>query len=357
MQQFSPIERKPLFSASDRTYMSVSNEDDELVLDDFNRLLEAIELFQKVYGDCEIGNKFEVPDDKIWPPSLHGLRLGRRLDKLQSSSEFMQKYPDKVQALAQAGWDPRTSKLSDEFTAMLDALKIYKSMYKNLRVPSKFVVPDADPWPRQSRGCKLGVRVAAVRSAGRYIKENPARKAELDALDFEWQVREVSVRPEVPDEKFDELVRALSIYKEYIDEALMIPTKFVVPKNSDIWPPELYDYRLGYISAGVRTDEKMIQGHPERKQVLLDMGFPFEKLARSHDANKRFENIYAALVVYKQLYGDVMVPQHFMVPSEEPWPEATWGIKLGSRVTAIRSQSTFVSNSPERRYCAQYIAC
>jgi hypothetical protein len=37
------------------------------------------------------------------------------------------------------------------------------------------------------------------------------------------------------------------------------------------------------------------------------------------------------------------------VPSELPWPEDTWGIKLGSRVSAIRSQSTFVSNSPARR--------
>lgn len=232
----------------------------------------------------------------------------------------------------------------------MDSLKLYKSLYGDLRIPSKFVVPNHLPWPRQSRGQKLGVRVAAVRSAGRYVKENPARKAELDAIGFEWRIREpLKQPPEDSEERFDLVVRALQIYKQHVDAFLQVPNKYVVPEDATIWPEELHHFKLGYHCNNIRVYEKMIAGNPERRRLLADLGFSFEKASRSHDANKRFENIYAALVTYKQLYGNVLVPQHFIVPAEEPWPEVSWGIKLGARVTAIRSQSTFVSNSPERR--------
>jgi hypothetical protein len=42
-----------------------------------------------------------------------------------------------------------------------------------------------------------------------------------------------------------------------------------------------------------------------------------------------------ALTVYKNLYGDLQVPNEFVVPSEEPWPEAWRGREgLGNRVRA-----------------------
>jgi len=43
------------------------------------------------------------------------------------------------------------------------------------------------------------------------------------------------------------------------------------------------------------------------------------------------------------------VPQHYTVPEDPAWPEELWGLRLGSRVNAIRSQGTFVKNNPSRR--------
>jgi hypothetical protein len=99
----------------------------------------------------------------------------------------------------------------------------------------------------------------------------------------------------------------------------------------------------------IRNEEKFVKSRPERVQQLSALGFSWVKTDRMHDGGRRFEVIYAALTVYKQLHGDLFVPQQFVVPSTPPWPEVTWGVKLGTRVTAIRSQSTFVSNSPQRR--------
>ena len=64
--------------------------------------------------------------------------------------------------------------------------------------------------------------------------------------------------------------------------------------------------------------------------------------------SKRFDRLFAALCVYRETYGDVDVPQHFVVPEEGPWDQSVWGLRLGSRVNAIRSQGTFVKNNPER---------
>jgi hypothetical protein len=38
-----------------------------------------------------------------------------------------------------------------------------------------------------------------------------------------------------------------------------------------------------------------------------------------------------------------------MVPSEEPWPESIWGLKLGYRVHNIRYRGDFVNDRPEYR--------
>ena len=38
----------------------------------------------------------------------------------------------------------------------------------------------------------------------------------------------------------------------------------------------------------------------------------------------------------------------FVVPSEAPWPEEAWGMKLGYRVNNIRGSGHHVKDHPER---------
>ena len=56
----------------------------------------------------------------------------------------------------------------------------------------------------------------------------------------------------------------------------------------------------------------------------------------------------AALLAYKEVHGDLEVPQAFVVLSEAAWPEEAWGLKLGLRVKQIRKGS-YVKGHPERR--------
>lgn len=63
----------------------------------------------------------------------------------------------------------------------------------------------------------------------------------------------------------------------------------------------------------------------------------------------RWANVFLGLETYKKINGDLLIPQPFVIPNEPEWPEQVWGLRLGARVNAIRSQNTFIKNNPERR--------
>jgi len=56
------------------------------------------------------------------------------------------------------------------------------------------------------------------------------------------------------------------------------------------------------------------------------------------------------LVKYKDLFGDMLVPQEFIVPiGNITWPEETWGKKLGSTVLNIRAGRNYVNEKEDLR--------
>ena len=61
------------------------------------------------------------------------------------------------------------------------------------------------------------------------------------------------------------------------------------------------------------------------------------------------EEVKPALLAYREGYGDLRVPRELVVPSEAPWPEACWKMKLGNTVHSIRALESFVKDEPERR--------
>ncbi|CAH0480044.1 unnamed protein product [Peronospora belbahrii] len=49
------------------------------------------------------------------------------------------------------------------------------------------------------------------------------------------------------------------------------------------------------------------------------------------------ELLLAALIQYKKIKGDLLVPGKFVVPEgDDQWPRSTWGLKLGSHVNFLR---------------------
>ena len=137
------------------------------------------------------------------------------------------------------------------------------------------------------------------------------------------------------------LLAGLDAYGEQFGH-VRVPTAFVVP-DADGWPEEARGLALGLQVSGLRTQKK-------RGALAQDDVAQLE--ARSFVWNLydwKWQCVLQSLQAYQKLHGDLQVPQSFVVPSEAPWPEEAWGVKLGSRVDTIRSQEIFVKHHPERR--------
>lgn len=215
--------------------------------------------------------------------------------------------------------------------------------------PSK-PLPPPQPTPIKTEsgwGLKLGQRVAAIRSTGKYVEGDNNRRKVLDDMGFLWRLRAPS-----PDKKmdvsFDQVYDALVTYRNEVqpEGSLIVPSNFIVP-NYDPWPEATRGMPLGKKIPSVRT-KAYLKANPGATEKLEGIGFEFDGKVAANDA--RFNNVFNALVHYKELHGDLLVPQPFVIPEESSdWPEETWGLRLGARVNAIRSQGTFVKSNPERK--------
>ncbi len=82
----------------------------------------------------------------------------------------------------------------------------------------------------------------------------------------------------------------------------------------------------------------------------------FEWDIRNQATDTKFKKICDALTCYRALYGDINVPQDYIIPSSpnDPetklWPKQHHGMKLGSRVHSIRTLKTYVKVSALRKY-------
>jgi len=220
---------------------------------------------------------------------------------------------------------------------------------------------------------KLGQRVAAIRATGKYIEEDIQRRKVLDDLGFLWRLRAPSPDTGTADTTtFDQIYSALVTYKQEIldkqdsssnpvthmhpeddDEeeeesssSFHIPRNFVVP-NYAPWPEETQGLPLGKMLSTIRS-KAFLKANPDAEEKLQSLGFELDGKAAANEA--KFVLVYKALATYKQIYGDLLVPQPFVIPAQsKDWPEETWDLRLGARVNAIRSQGTFIKTHPDRK--------
>lgn len=194
---------------------------------------------------------------------------------------------------------------------------------------------------------KLGQKVAAIRSTGKFVQNNEKRRKQLESLGFLWRLRAASPG-DLDGISFDQMYDALVKYrKEYPGGATFsVPSNFVVP-DCDPWPLSTRGMPLGKKIVSMQS-KAFLKANPGAEEKLANLGVELEGKVAASDS--RYDNVFAALKRYKELYGDLLVPQPFFVPEgSNEWPENTWGMRLGARVNAIRSQGTFVNTNPERR--------
>jgi hypothetical protein len=198
---------------------------------------------------------------------------------------------------------------------------------------------------------KLGMRVAAIRSTGKYIQNDPQRRQTLEKLGFVWRMRQASQGFDTAEGvTFDQFYDALKWYdKLYPDDKLDIPHEFVVPSEGP-WPDNIRGLPLGMVKASKLDDKAFLKSDPDSVEKLAALGLSVKPQSKIPANDARFQKVLDGLKRYKEIHGDLLVPQPFVIPEDSPdWPEETWGLRLGARVNAIRSQGTFVKSDPDKR--------
>jgi hypothetical protein len=122
--------------------------------------------------------------------------------------------------------------------------------------------------------------------------------------------------------------------------------RFVVP-SKDPWPEKSWELKLGSVIDGIRSAGYFLKSGPDRRQWLEDEGFVFDVF------KEKWEDAQRALEQYRDVHGDLDIPQRYKIPAEEPWPEGMRGISLGYMANSIRCYGYFVSDNPERKQWLQ----
>ena len=190
---------------------------------------------------------------------------------------------------------------------------------------------------------KLGQKVGSIRETGLYVDKSQKRRQQLEKIGFVWKVRGTTDNSIT----FDQIYDALTVYRAEIKQSgpLTVPKEFCVP-DADPWPENTRGLPLGRSIKQLKSKD-YLKENPGAEEKLRQIGFETSKKLSAND--KRFQAVYLALERYKETYGDLLVPQPFIVPDSSEWPEESWGLRLGARVNAIRSQGTFIKNNAERQ--------
>lgn len=142
--------------------------------------------------------------------------------------------------------------------------------------------------------------------------------------------------------EFEVIYAAFSVFKEIYGH-LNVHKDFVVPKTEQ-WPTEAWGLLLGRRLYCMRMENT----YPEQRDRLLALGVNFDVKPKHNKPHKAahvitFPVLYAALVAYKNIHGNVDVPCRYVIGADDDrFPEEARELPLGSRLRRIRENKTYL---------------
>jgi len=262
---------------------------------EWNLILEALITYRTLHDDLLVPSKFVVPfGDTQWSRSTWSISLGKAVYRIRSRGDFLRgpnaiKRRQQLEALGFV-WDVQEHR----FEKFCNALRYYakneadsKSSTRKgaLKIPSQYVVPETDIWPRSLWGYPLGAKCTAVRQKELYVKGHPDRLRILAEIGFHVNGND-SLR-------WLEVVHAAAVYSQMHNRNLDVPQSFVVPApprrigleddkfsisgSDDAWPwPEsLWGFPLGQRLRDIRLKGYYLRGPSAdaRRRQLDALGF------------------------------------------------------------------------------------
>jgi hypothetical protein len=341
--------------------------DSSFLEDPWTVFYAAFKTFRRIYGTGIVPTKFTVPSQadaespdasvareaQRWPRLTRGLPLGVRVAAVRSTGAYVLLKPERKRMLDALGFLWSSKEYADErarlratatspsldsgisggissgkasasamtdmlrrtigagnYSLVLDALQVYRSIYGSADVPLDFVVPSS----RLSDSCSNASTTTITTSTSTSTTSAPTTTSTATPL-------------------------------------LTGPREAEAPgASASAWPEALLGYPLGAAVQFMLQRSKVKVHSASVLDALDELGFPWYRSDREKHYSEAFEVILQALRTYRELYGNLYVGQLFVVPSSPPWPQSAWGMRLGSRVATIRARESYIKGYPERRY-------
>ena len=219
-------------------------------------------------------------------------------------------------------------KYHPHYEATRELLVLYKQLRGNMKIREAFRIPRRSvSWPESSWGYRLGEVVYRIRYGLLFV----CYRDDLQKIGFIFPAKRNPYSP-------SRIMRMLLRYKELHGD-LKVPPSFIVPGDSELWPREARKFDLGYVVRSIRLGLVF----PDEYQTYLNAGFEFDIIH-----NFDYVAVKLALLRYKELHGDMMVPTTFVVASKSSkWPEETWSLNLGAVVVNIRESNEYEEHKEE----------
>lgn len=324
----------------------------------YSLTIKALRVYYENHSNLILPRRYIISKNNNYPKELVGIDLAATVYDMKWWQRHVKQRPERVQELNELGfvWE----RLQPEWNLVLEGLVTYRTMHDNLLVPSNFVVPYEEDWPKATWGLALGRSVYRIRNRGDFLGGSNAwsRRDQLESIGFVWDTREY---------KFDIFCDALRCYSKIETRGntmetggtIKVPSQFVVPENDQRWPEHLWGYKLGTKCTAVRQKQLYVKGHPERLNTLVSLGF----YSGGNDSLSWLKVVHAAAIYSQMNNRKLDVPSNFVVPaspkygpedaeslqpsiigSDEawPWPEYLWNYPLGQRLKDIRLKGYFL---------------
>ena len=282
----------------------------------------ALLAYKSLHGNLLVPKLFVIPKGREWPEDLWDMKLGRVVSNIRNNGQYSTNRTE----LEEMGFNFDSQRAAYGWETVKRALLTYKSLYGNLLVPKRFVIPKGGDWLEDLWDMKLGRVVSNIRNNGQYS----TNRAELEEMGFNFDSRRTAYG-------WKTVKHALLTHKSLYGD-LLVPYAFIIPKSRE-WPEDLWNMKLGIVVSNIRSHGQYSTNRAE----LEEMGFNFDSRRTAYG----WEKVTSALLTYKSLYADLLVPQVFVIPKTRDWPEDLWNMKLGIIVSNIRSHGQYSTNRAE----------
>ncbi|KAJ0403992.1 hypothetical protein ATCC90586_010032 [Pythium insidiosum] len=234
---------------------------------------------------------------------------------------------------------PKRKNRGPDFALLPLALRAFRDAKGHVLVPYHFPIPrtdknstDDDPldqvaWPQETRGMNLGRTLHAFMVNPDHHHRHPHILEALTALGvprhIEWK-RYVWEKV---------TMAALRTFRKHHGHTFVHIT-FVVPKGDPCWPRATWGHRLGAQVNRLRQSAEGLDRYELDDLRSVDFAFHVFDTVWS-------ERILPSIEVYAREHGDCFIPNGYVVPSQAPWPQKAWGLKLGMIINGIRSRGIY----------------